>query len=339
LVLWQEVTVDHQLHLIAAPLTAKNNAANKSAPNIYDFLKSIETERNDNEIVRLLYVAATRTERQLHLIATMQANAKGELKPASRSLLEVLWPAVAADFVQAKFLDSSALVAKTMDIAEFKPQLQRLQTSEFLSQTLDTYSQQAGNSSVYQPIPNKPIESLSDHLVGADIQRHCGTLAHLYMELFATTDLQAWNAERLQRCQPAMQKWLMQQGHSAELAQQGATQVLAALQVTLSSEAGQWVLKVHADAASELSLMRVEDADIKNHVIDRTFIESTSVGKQVRWIVDYKLTHLEEGVDLVLAAEQHRPQLERYAGVFNAEGLSIKKAVLFLAHGQLVELS
>ena len=64
LVLWQEVTVDHQLHLIAAPLTAKNNAANKSTPNIYDFLKSIETERNDNEIVRLLYVAATRAERQ-----------------------------------------------------------------------------------------------------------------------------------------------------------------------------------------------------------------------------------------------------------------------------------
>lgn len=339
LVLWQEVTVDHHLHLIAAPLTAKNNAANKSAPNIYDFLKSIETERNDNEIVRLLYVAATRTERQLHLIATMQANTKGELKPASRSLLEVLWPAVAADFLQAKSLDSSASVAKTMDIGEFKPQLQRLQTSEFLSQTLDIYSQQAGNSSVYQAIPNKPVENLAGSLVGADIQRHCGTLAHLYMELFASTDLQTWNAERLQRCQPAMQKWLMQQGHSAALAQQGAAQVLTALQTVLNSEVGQWVLKGHTDAASELSLMQLEATEIKNHVIDRTFIENTDDGKQVRWIVDYKLTHWDEGVDLVSTAEQHRPQLERYAGIFNTEGLPIKKAVLFLAHGQLVELS
>jgi ATP-dependent helicase/nuclease subunit A len=339
LVLWQEVTVDHQLHLIAAPLTAKNNAANKSAPNIYDFLKNIETERNDNEIVRLLYVAATRAERQLHLIATMQANTKGELKPASRSLLEVLWPAVAADFSQAEPLASATSLMQTMDIGEFKPQLQRLPTNEFSLQKLDVLGQQTAVSSAFQPQLNKPVESFSELLVGADIQRHCGTLAHLYMELFATTDLQTWNAERLQRCQPAMQKWLMQQGHSAELAQQGAAQVLAALQVTLSGEAGQWILKNHTDAASELSLMRVEDADIKNHVIDRTFVESTSEGKQVRWIVDYKLTHLEEGVDLVSAAEKHRPQLERYAGVFNAEGLPIKKAVLFLAYGQLVELS
>jgi hypothetical protein len=163
------------------------------------------------------------------------------------------------------------------------------------------------------------------------------------MELFATTDLQAWNAERLQRCQPAMQKWLMQQGHSAELAQQGAAQVLAALEVTLKSEAGQWVLKGHTDAASELSLMQVETAEIKNHVIDRTFVENTAIestgeAKQVRWIVDYKLMHLDEGVDLVSVAEQHRPQLERYAGIFKAEGLPIKKAVLFLAFGQLVEL-
>lgn len=334
LVLWQEVTIDHHLHLIAAPLTAKNNAANKSAPNIYDFLKSIETERNDNEIVRLLYVAATRTERQLHLIATMQANAKGELKPASRSLLEVLWPAVAADFLQVKSLDLSASAAKTMDIGEFKPQLQRLQTSEFLSQTLDAYSQQAGNDSEYQPMPNKALENLADYLVGADIQRHCGTLAHLYMELFATTDLQAWDVERLMRCQPAMQKWLMQQGHSTEVAGQGAAHVLAALQTVLNSQAGQWVLKNHTDAASELSLMQVEATDIKNHVIDRTFVENG-----VRWIVDYKLSHAEESIDLNLTAKQHRPQLQRYAGVFKAEGLPIKQAVLFLAHGQLVELS
>ncbi|HSH54366.1 MAG TPA: exodeoxyribonuclease V, partial [Methylotenera sp.] len=303
-------------------------------PNVYDFLKGLETARNDNEIVRLLYVAATRTERQLHLIATMQANTKGELKPASRSLLEVLWPAVAADFAQAVPLDLGAKVTKSMDISEFKPQLQRLPTSEFLSQTSSTYSQQAGVSSGFQSLLNKPVENLAVSLISADIQRHCGTLAHLYMELFATTDVQTWNAERLQQCQPAMQKWLMQQGHSTALAQQGAAQVLAALQTTLSSEVGRWVLKNHVDAASELSLMQVETTEIKNHVIDRTFVES-----DVRWIVDYKLMHLEDGVDLVLTAEQHRPQLERYAGVFYAEGLPIKKAVLFLAHGQLVELS
>ena len=76
------------------------------------------------------------------------------------------------------------------------------------------------------------------------------------MALFATTDLQRWNSQRLEQCQLAMRKWLMQQGHSAKPAQQGAAQVLAALQTTLASEAGQWVLKNHTEAASELSLMQ-----------------------------------------------------------------------------------
>ena len=76
---------------------------------------------------------------------------------------------------------------------------------------------------------------------------------------------------------------------------------------------------------------------MKNHVIDRTFIKDG-----VRWIVDYKLTSLGETqssvVDLTAMAEQHRPQLERYAGLFANEGFAIKKAVLFMSAGKLVEL-
>ncbi len=185
--------------------------------------------------------------------------------------------------------------------------------------------------------PNQGIASLADYLKGADLQRHCGTLAHKYMEMLATTDLALWDAARLQQCQPAMQKWLIQQAHAAVPAQQGAAQVLAALQATLNSEAGRWVLQPHAHAVSELSLMQAQEEEaqssVHNHVIDRTFVENG-----VRWIVDYKLTQLDENIDFTEAAKQHRPQLERYAGLFANEGLPIKKAVLFLSKGILVEL-
>jgi ATP-dependent exoDNAse (exonuclease V) beta subunit len=97
------------------------------------------------------------------------------------------------------------------------------------------------------------------------------------------------------------------------------------------------VLKQHTSAASELSLMQLQESSIKNHVIDRTFIENGT-----RWIVDYKLTTLDESADsaenLTLIAAQHRPQLERYASLFTTEELPIKKAVLFLSFGMLVEL-
>lgn len=333
LVLWQEVMVENHLHLIVAPLKSKAVAKNNTGADVYDFLKNLEKTRAENELVRLLYVAATRAHRQLHLIASMQANKEGEVKPTANSLLQALWPAVEVDFTQAVPFNQSASTSSTLDITQFKPQLQRLPSEYFVSV-----------SNVMEK-PNLRISEQADSLEDftsdsarvMDFQKHCGTLAHLYMELFAKTDLQTWTSQRLQQCQPAMQKWLVQQGHTKQLAEQGAAQVLTDLQNTLASEAGQWVLQNHFDAVSELSLLQTEEAGVKNHVIDRTFVEGG-----VRWIVDYKLTALDEEKntldELSLLAEQHRPQLERYAGLFTSEGLAVKKAVLFLSVGKLVEL-
>ena len=355
LVLWQEVMVDNHLHLIAAPFTPKSANKKNDAPNIYEYLKALEKERADNETVRLLYVATTRTQRQLHLIASMQSNKNGEIKPVANSLLKVLWPAIEADFKRAELLELNDSALQVMDIRQFKPQLQRLYSTEFTHNFLDISDLNiaktssdiagrfiAGRSAESKNITNTAnINSVAVSNIAAsfdlqnnfDLYRHCGILAHIYMQLFSTTDLHVWHGERLQQCEIGMQKWLMQQGHAAKNAQQGAVNVLVALQTTLQSEAGQWVLKAHDSAASELSLMRVQEHEVNNHVIDRTFIENGT-----RWIVDYKLTATDETLDFNLYAEQHRPQLERYASLFISEELPIKKAVLFLSSGKLVEL-
>ncbi len=342
LVLWQEVMVDNHLHLIAAPLTTKASNNKNAPPNVYDYIKALEKTRGNNEIVRLLYVAATRTQRQLHLIASVQTNQKGEIKPVSNSLLQALWPAVEAEFNHATPLQINASPAQTLDISQFKPQLQRLHSHEMASGFLGNLTRPA-HDQTSQNVPfnqaeNAAVASFNSALSSADLYKHCGTLAHIYMELFTKSDMKSWNSKRLAQCQSAMQKWLIQQGHATALAEKSAAQILAALQVTLNSEAGQWVLQNHAEAVSELSIMQVTDDGVKNHVIDRTFIEHAVEGTKIRWIVDYKLTALDESDDLAKAAEQHRPQLERYARLFASEGLPIKKGVLFLSSGQLVVL-
>ncbi len=341
LVLWQEVMVDNQLHLIAAPL--KNKAINNKSTgaSVYDFLKDLEKQRAENELVRLLYVAATRAHRQLHLIASVQANKDGEIKPTANSLLQTLWPAVETEFSHAAPQTINEDTPHTLDFGQFNPKLQRMYSKEFTSGVLDAHilnsSVKANYPKQFNEVPATVPEVMNEPLLAIDLHKNCGILAHLYMELFAKTDLQTWTNQRLQQCQPAMQQWLMQQGHSVKNAGQGAAQVLTALNATLHSEAGQWVLQQHADAASELSLLQTEIDGVKNHVIDRTFVEDG-----IRWIVDYKLTTLDATLgstsDLGAAAEQHRPQLERYAGLFSSDGLVIKKAVLFLGVGKLVEL-
>lgn len=353
LVLWQEVMVENHLHLIAAPLTYKKSAykkptpeAKNAPPSLYEFLKALEKERSDNEIVRLLYVAATRAERQLHIIASAETNKDGEVKPKANALLQVLWPAVEAEFSQAPALVPSVNAAPALDITQFKPQLQRLQSGAFNAPMLGNVPvgralarevglkpdlQEGGEQQAHEQT------SLSNNNE-INLQKHCGILAHLYMQLFASSDLSTWSSARLQQCQPAMQQWLVQQGYTKSQAVQGAAQVQAALQTTLASEAGQWVLKNHAEAASELSLMATTEEGVKNHVIDRTFIEEKMDGAQVRWIVDYKLTAIGENDDVKKAATQHQPQLARYASLFAGEALPIKTAVLFLSLGELVEI-
>ncbi|MCX7190232.1 MAG: exodeoxyribonuclease V, partial [Methylotenera sp.] len=335
LVLWQEVVVDHQTRLIAAPHYVKGAGKKNATANIYSYIKSLEKIRESNELVRLLYVAATRTERQLHLIASVQANKEGEIKPAANTLLHTLWPAVEAKFKQAT-PQSCNPSSSALDIKLFKPQLQRLDSSEFAGDFLQGATQHATKKQPHHPAfddqANAPA-GFTGMLTEIDFHRHCGILAHLYMELMAKPT-QSWTQQILTQCQPAMQKWLMQQGYATKLAVQGGVEVQAALKATLNCEVGQWVLKNHSQAVSELSLMQVTETEVKKHVIDRTFVENGT-----RWIVDYKLTNLELGLELKQAAEVHRPQLARYASLFASEGLPIKTAVLFLSTGQLVELS
>ncbi len=340
LVLWQEVMVESHLRLIAAPLATKNSSQKNASPSIYKYIQALEKTRANNEIVRLLYVAATRTQRQLHIVASMQCNKEGEIKPVANSLLEVLWPAVEAQFKQEAIVlnatASNGTAGQNVDISQFKSQLQRLPSVAFSQAMLGEFAAPAAEVSAQNYQAENSKNALNTPLTALDFQKHCGILAHLYMELFASTDLQTWHEARLQQCQPAMQKWLMQQGYALDAAKQGAAQVLLALQITLNSQAGQWVLQTRADAASELAMTTLQNNEVKNYVIDRTFIEQGE-----RWVIDYKTAALESGLsvaELQLAAEQHRPQLSNYAALFADENLPIRLAVLFLSTGQLVEI-
>jgi ATP-dependent exoDNAse (exonuclease V) beta subunit len=163
------------------------------------------------------------------------------------------------------------------------------------------------------------------------IEASCGTLAHLYMEMFAQDGLQAWSAERVDSLQPAMARWLTQQSHDKDASAAGAKRVAQALATTLRSERGRWVLAARQQAASEYALVAVDGDHISQHIIDRTFVEDG-----IRWVIDYKSAKLGEASSG--AVGRYRPQLERYARLFKQEALPIRKAVFFMSSGQLIEL-
>ena len=93
------------------------------------------------------------------------------------------------------------------------------------------------------------------------------------------------------------------------------------------------VLQKREQAEAELVLSTADEKRVATHIVDRTFVENDE-----RWVIDYKSARLDAIDGLARYAEQYRPQLERYAGLFTREGRPVRKAVFFLAHGKLVEL-
>jgi len=322
LVLWEEVQVDGQQELLAAPYIPKG-ARDKDKVSPYDYLEAREKERDVNESARVLYVAATRVERKLHLVGIASQNAKGEVGAARNTYLDLLWDTVGSQFESAA--QAEAIAGQEVDIADFTPCLVRLKQPH-----IPAVLQTDKPVIVTDKQNNKP--GSSNVSIDADV----GSLAHSYMEIIAQQGLAAWPVSRVSALLPAMRHWLRQQGHAGEPVNEAVVRVQQLLKTALSSEAGQWVLQAREGAAVELALMRLAGDEARKYIVDRTFIEGGT-----RWIIDYKTTELAaDATDQAVqsAAEKHREQLDSYAALFEYEGLPVKCAVFFMHIGRLVPL-
>lgn len=322
MMLWEEVSVSNHRTLLAAPVAKRI----KRKASTYDFLKDLETERMDNETARLLYVAATRSIKKLHLVAVVKKNQEDKIKPAAKSLLSLLWPSVEAQFLAATSIHAQA--ETMLRLQDFTPQLKRLKAP-----CLPDFLKQAITKSAYIS-PNNSANAVSNTLL--NIAADTGTLTHLYMEIIANSGLNQWPASRIQACAPAMQHWFKQKGYAADVIEPCVKVVSEALSKTIESADCAWLLQARQSRQSELSITTVDAFGVsQEHRLDLTFIDAET---PKRWIIDYKLTFAEDTADLAMLAEQHRPQLSRYAALFEQESLPIQTAVFFLAHGKLVLL-
>ena len=327
LILWEEVPIEDKGPQLVAAAWCPRHLRDENQKTTYDYLQDLECERAANEMTRLLYVAATRTIRRLHLVGAVKANSKGEIKPPSGTFLELLWATIGGDFIHADQPQPVDDLLKEEEI--FIPQLIRLaapKISEALQWKL------VGKGAYEDPTS---FEGISDQS-SSRLDSSTGILIHRYMELIAQDGLEAWPISRLESLEPMMQRWLLVQGHSNEEAVIGAEHALDALRLTLSSEIGRWVLQKREQGGYEYALSRAEEDDVSTHIMDRTFVE---IG--VRWIIDYKSTRFTESAgepELQRQAELHGEQLRRYARLFAQEDLPVKMGIFFLSVGRLVVL-
>lgn len=326
LILWEEVPIEDKGPQLVAAAWCPRHLREENRKTTYDYLQDLECERAANEMTRLLYVAATRTIRRLHLVGVARENARGDIKPPSGTFLELLWDTLGGEFQHAA-TDEPVLQDGVAEEVVFIPKLIRLSEPN-IPEMLKP------GTTATRKVETAASTETGIESAGSRLDANSGILAHRYMELIAQDGLEAWPVSRLEQMEPVMQRWLIAQGHGNEEAVIGAERALDALRVTLGSEAGRWVLQKRDQEGYEYMLARAEEDAVSTHIMDRTFVEDG-----VRWIIDYKSTRFADSwsePELQKQAELHVEQLRRYARLFEGEGQPIKAAVLFLSVGRLV---
>jgi len=314
LLLWSENPWADGSDLLLAPVRASDE---ENSP-IYDFIRGLEKKKQYHEEGRLLYVAATRARKSLHLIGNVTVEEDGELAhPPNNTLLAQLWPAIEHEF-QAKLGkqvqqdEQEALPAETGDTnlrrlhADW--QLPAPQPSTQWTGLLGPDAEQQGSENA-----NGMIEY---QWAGRTIM-HVGTVVHRYLQVMASEGIARWNTGRIGELRQNSLESLRALDVPEEELETACDWVEQALMSVLADPRGQWVLAGHREQNSEYALTGVYRGNIINIVIDRTFVDEEGT----RWIVDYKTSRHESGDTdqfLDLQQERYREQLERYAAVVSA---------------------
>ncbi len=303
---WLEMATEKGPQLIMAPIKAveSDNEA------ISDFIRYEQNIKDDYELARVLYVAATRAKQQLHWVTSINRNDEGVIKPASHgSLLATMWPAIEKTLAAASLIEYSPHSLLDEDDAMV---LKRLPSDWQLPDNIQWQSSQA----------NKTLQEQNIFEWHSPLATSTGTVVHRCLQALVEDPQLTFNRQQIAAL------LLLHQCPAAALTT-AIQNVEQALRLVTEDKRGQWILQAHEDSQAEYAVAgRVGDSVIDG-IIDRTFIDADGI----RWIIDYKLSQPkdEELQQFIHSqAQQYALQLERYATLMQLrENRTIKLGLYF----------
>lgn len=339
LVSWMEFSTDQGEGLVLAPIDQKGSGAS----GLNQLIQQTEQQKQLYEDGRLLYVATTRAEQQLHLLASVKYTSKqhdddAALKVQPNALLSSVWTQVESEFEALRDAEAERLKNEQQeDSRQPDIKVSRLKLADF---DLKTYSQ----SRSIQPVGRQTEQILdqSDSEIHAQTDvgtsaleyelsvapRLVGILVHAVLEQIAQQGSEQWSFDRVEALAPHYQAWLLAQGLNDAETKLALERVMLSLQNSLNNSDVIWALSRDLEQATTELMLTSRFDQVENHVVDRTFIDQGT-----RWIVDYKTSAQPSG-DLDGFVQQqielYRPQLERYGELFNQlENLPQRKVLYF----------
>ncbi len=292
--------------MIISPVGRRSELENDP---LHRFIEISESAKDRLEQARLLYVACTRAIKSLHLIGHVPVAGDGQsFRPAQAgSLLHHIWPSIEATFEQAFDIQSPPAVVDDHEML-VNPSLRRFSSQWVIPEAPD--------------LPNAAMQSTTDepddrqveyYWVGSSA-RHAGTIVHRWLQRVAD-GLDTIDKDNLAALRPVNERWCERLSVSSQEIGEICDRVDEALHGILTDTKGRWSL--FGDGHAELPLSGLWNGNVESVVIDRVRIDDEGV----HWIVDYK-TSTHEGGDLEgfldQESERYRPQLQKYAALYQA---------------------
>jgi ATP-dependent exoDNAse (exonuclease V) beta subunit len=291
--------------LLLAPINPTGSDEDAS----YEYIRRLDREKERHEEARLLYVAATRAKKHLHLLGDVRLNSEAKepelISPRKGSLLATLWPAVRPDFVEAArtspFIEESVHRADV----EIDQELRRLPA--------DWTPPEAPPAARWSaPVQESRVRDDIEFSWAGETARRVGVVVHRWLQRLAEDELRGWDRARVESLRGGFRRELAVHGvREAEL-DESTGRVAAALAAAIEDPRGRWLLGPQREARNEYRVTALVGGERRSFVIDRTFLDAEGN----RWVADYK-TSRHEGADregfLDREQERYRAQLEAYA--------------------------
>jgi len=320
---------------LVAPVQPKGRERGKAK----EWVDGVYTERESQEMRRILYVAATRAREELHLFAQPEykqsMDESLELVKPSKSLLATAWPAV-AERVAERFeewkrsISSRAEEAIVSEIAASADTnvvvMPRPSVSTFVRHLPDDFEI---DSSIIPSVLGEPFaiggssKPYRRH-EGGPLSRVLGTAVHrLLEELARLRASREW--EDALAVLPSIEPQILAQIRAAGIppakAASIATQAMKFAQASANDPIGRWILSPRAEAESEAGWAGIVSGGLHQVRVDRVFRAGPaplSAGNDTWWVIDFKTAH-SESVDPASALPVFRaafaPQLEMYSAL------------------------
>ncbi len=278
---------------------------------IYAWLQGLEAAKANLEAGRLLYVAATRARKRLHLLGEACTKDGAVRAPASRTLLAKLWPVVHAHFDAAAPAPQQAY---SMNPVTPGQPLVRLAHDWRMPPAAKAVDWAAAREEAR-------VQDEIEFSWAGETARHVGSVVHRWLQRMADDRLEGWSTQRVEGLRALIARDLHRRGVPAAESEAAAGRAATAMANILGDERGRWLLGPREGATSELRIRTIMEGQLRTLVVDRTFTEAG-----VRWIVDYKTSsHEGGGVEAFLERERERyaPQLARYSNALGKARLGL----------------